>query len=423
MKFLKKYFAGDPYIWLIYIALCAISAIVMFSASSALAYKANSYMDPVISHMGFLAAGIGVVMLGQIIPRNIVRYGGIVLCWISIVLLIAVLFIGVSDNNINARWIKIFGFQFQPSEFGKLSLILTLAHYMSIIHDSQSESKNYKIAFGYIICICGLIVFTNLSTAILLFTVSLTMMFVSGLPFLKRILLPIVVIAAIGVCGYFIVKVTPYESMPSILRRSYTWVGRIDRFLDKENEEDKYTVTDENIQEIYSQLAIAKGGLIGVGPGNSVERDFLPLAYADYIYAIIVEEFGSIGGILIIMLYLFLLFRAGFLANRMKNSYDSIAIMGLASMITYQALLNICVATNTGPVTGQPLPLISHGGTSILLTSCYFAIIMCLQRHNKIEEEKAATADAAQSVNIESASDEEEMPIEEIEETIEENKE
>lgn len=415
MKFLKRYFIGDTYIWLIYIALCAWSAIVMFSASSALAYKANSYMDPVISHMSFLAIGIAIVMLGQIMPRNLVRYGGIILCWISIVMLIAVLFIGVSDNNINARWLNILGFQFQPSEFGKLALILTLAHYMSTIHDSQSESKNYKIAFGYIICICGLIVFTNLSTAILLFAVSLTMMFVSGLPFFKRILLPIVIIAAIGVCGYFIVKVTPYESMPSILRRSYTWVGRIDRFMDKENEEDKYTVTDENIQEIYSQLAIAKGGLIGVGPGNSVERDFLPLAYADYIYAIIVEEFGSIGGIFIIMLYLSLLFRAGYLANRMKNSYDSIAIMGLASMITYQALLNICVATNTGPVTGQPLPLISHGGTSIVLTSCYFAIIMCLQRHNKLEEEeeKAATEDA-QLVTVQDLPEEEELPTEEI---------
>ena len=165
-----------------------------------------------------------------------------------------------------------------------------------------------------------------------------------------------------------------------MFKRAYTWVARIERHSDKEGKGSKYVINDKNRQEKYGQIAIARGGIFGVMPGNSVERDYLPQAYSDFIYSIIVEEMGLLGGFLVILLYLILLFRAGKIATNCSSVFPAVLVIGLSLMIVIQTFINMSVATSLIPVTGQPLPLISRGGTSILITCIYFGIILGITR-------------------------------------------
>lgn len=166
--------------------------------------------------------------------------------------------------------------------------------------------------------------------------------------------------------------------------RAYTWTARIDRFTENtDDEESKYEITDENRQVQHGRIAIARGGIFGVFPGNSIERDYLPQAYSDFIYAIIVEEMGLVGGIFVILLYLILLFRAGRIATESPTVFPAVLVIGLSLMIVIQSFVSMSVATSLGPVTGQPLPLISRGGTSILITCIYFGIIFGITRQLK----------------------------------------
>jgi cell division protein FtsW len=209
------------------------------------------------------------------------------------------------------------------------------------------------------------------------------------------------------VLGFGLVKTIPKESMPGAFDRAYTWVARIDRFSsDKDDETKKYEITDDNRQVQHGRIAIARGGVFGVMPGNSVERDFLPQAYSDFIYAIIVEEMGMLGGILVIILYLILLFRAGRIATKCSSVFPAIVVIGLSLMIVIQTFINMSVATSLIPVTGQPLPLISRGGTSILITCIYFGIIFGITRQMKEEQEYIPESDEALN---------EELPVVELE--------
>ena len=189
------------------------------------------------------------------------------------------------------------------------------------------------------------------------------------------------------VFGFMIVKAIPRESMPKMFDRAYTWVGRIDRYkTEKKDESAKYVITDDNRQVQHGRIAIARGGIVGVFPGNSVERDYLPQAYSDFIFAIIVEEMGTIGGFVVIILYLILLFRAGRIATTCASVFPALLVIGLSVMIVIQTFINMSVATSLIPVTGQPLPLISRGGTSIIITCVYFGIILGITRQIKDEK-------------------------------------
>ena len=190
-------------------------------------------------------------------------------------------------------------------------------------------------------------------------------------------------------------------------KRATTWVARIDRHFEHDDAS-KYVLTDENIQEVYSSVAIARGGTspVGVLPGNSKERDYLPLAFADYIFAIIVEESGIIGAFGLIFIYLAILFRACNISSRYNDMPAMLMTMGLALMITCQALISMLVAVGLGPVTGQPLPLISRGGTSVLITSIYFGIMMAVSREqkelqNRVNETKEESLEDAPIVTLE----------------------
>ena len=380
-----KYLKGDPILWIMFIALCIISAIEMYSASSTLAYSTGNYAGPMLRHVGFLIGGAFIAYAVHLVQYRYIRMAAYIVLVISAVLLVWVLFKGVSENGAS-RWIIILGIKFQPSEFAKLSVIIVAADLISRIKDSEKDEwkyfRNTLIILGII---CTLILFDNFSTAFILFMVVLIMMFIGRISLIKLGALTGGLILMLIIC-FALIKTVPKDSMPKVFDRAYTWVGRIDRFkTEKKDETAKYKITDENRQVQHGRIAIARGRVLGVFPGNSIERDFLPQAYSDFIYAIIVEEMGLLGGIFVIMLYLVLLFRAGRIATKCATVFPALLVIGLSLMIVIQAFISMSVATSLGPVTGQPLPLVSRGGTSILITCIYFGIIFGITRQIKEE--------------------------------------
>jgi len=383
---LKKYFKGDTIVWLVFVALVILSAIEMFSASSTLAYKAADHTAPMLRHVTFLIGGAVIVFFVHFIPYKIIRILSYLGLFLSFFLLIYVLFKGKSENDAS-RWLVILGVQFQPSEFAKLSVIIVAADLISRIKDTaENEWMYFRNTIIMLGTITVLIMLENLSTALILFTVVFIMMYIGRISWKYLLSLAGIVIFA-GVIGYGAVKVIPKDNMPAMFDRAYTWVARIERKFvgDNENAATKYVITDENRQEQHGRIAMARGGVLGVFPGNSVERDFLPQAYSDFIYAIIVEEMGLIGGVFVMFLYLILLFRAGRIATKCTTVFPALLVIGLSLMIVTQALVSMVVSSGAGPVTGQPLPLISRGGTSILITSVYFAIILGITRQVRNE--------------------------------------
>lgn len=380
---LKKYLKGDTTLWIVFFVLCILSAIEMYSASSTLAYKAASHTGPMIRHVEFLIGGIFIVFLVHLVPYKIIRILSYVGLLLSLLLLIFVLFKGKSENDAS-RWLVIFGVQFQPSELAKLSVVIVAADFISRIKDTESNEwmyfRNTVIMLGVI---SGLILLENLSTALILFTVVFIMMYIGRIS-LKYLFSLTGLLMLVLVLGFLAFKTIPKSAMPSFLDRGYTWVARLDR--NKEVVENKYVINDANLQEQHGRIAMARGGVFGVFPGNSVERDFLPQAYSDFIYAIIVEEMGLIGGVFVMLLYLILLFRAGKIATKCTSVFPALLVIGLSLMIVIQALVSMVVSSGSGPVTGQPLPLISRGGTSILITSVYFGIILGITRQIKNEQ-------------------------------------
>ncbi len=385
-NFLKKYLKGNATIWIVFILLCLVSILEMYSASSTLAFKSSNTAMPLLRHAGFLLFGVILAFLVHLIPYKYIRLLAYLGLFLSFILLILVYYNGQSANDAT-RWFEIGGLQFQPSELAKLSVIIVVADFMSRIKNEAADEKKY---FRYILivlsAICPLILFENFSTAMLLFGVVFLMMFIGGIS-IKKLGLLLLSITLFVLGGYAMIKTVPEESMPKIFDRAYTWSARIDRYTEeKKQEENKYVITDENRQVQHGRIAIARGGMLGVMPGNSVERDYLPQAYSDFIYAIIVEEMGLVGGVIIILFYLVLLYRAGRIAVKSETVFPALLVIGLSLMIVLQAFVSMAVATSLGPVTGQPLPLISRGGTSIIITCIYFGIILGVTRQLKGEQ-------------------------------------
>lgn len=382
----KKYLKGDKILWGVFIGLCILSLLFMFSASSTLAFKNEHHTVPVLRHLFFLVVGVGIAFVVHLLPQKAIRmaaYVGVVFSIITLLLLL-VTTAGVTVNEAK-RWIEIFGIQFQPSEIAKLSLLVLAAD--MIARTKQSE-HNEKIFFRIIVIlsciICALILPENLSTAVMLFFVVFVMMFVGKIKGKKLLLLVGCGIALLLVM-YGTSKLIPGADKMPLLDRVPVWETRIVNMFKKE---ENLQIKDANFQEMHAKIAVARGGFFGVMPGNSVQRDFLPLAYSDFIFSIIIEEIGLLGGIVVIILYLTLLFRAGRIAQLSRTQYSAMVVFGLSFMLVFQAFVSIAVSTTWGPVTGQPLPLISRGGTSILISSIYFGIMLGVSR--QIKEENAA---------------------------------
>lgn len=384
----------DKTYWVIYLFLIVAAVIALFSASSTLVYSNHSALGPIGQQIFFLVLGVIAAYTIQFIPTYWIRFGGYILLGISTLLVYSTMIphnpLVVTINGAS-RWIRLAGITFQPSELAKLSLIIVIADQLARIR-TEADKKKY---FYRTLIISGVVMLpimtSNLSTAVLIGLIVFCLWVIARIPW-KYTLSVVGIAVLVLVLGYCIVEfgfVRPQREMHGPFKRATTWVSRLDRHFEQDTGS-KYVLTDENIQEVYSSVAIARGGAspLGVLPGNSKERDYLPLAFADYIFAIIVEESGVLGAFALIFLYVAILFRASNISSRYSDMPAMLMTMGLALMITCQALISMLVAVGIGPVTGQPLPLISRGGTSVLITSIYFGILMGVSREQKVLRER-----------------------------------
>lgn len=380
MSLASKLFRGDRVIWIIFMFLCLISAVEVFSATSTLAYQNVNHWAPIGRHATFLVGGFLAVILLHNVPYSIFR-AGILLFPISLIMLIVTPFVGISANDAH-RWLSIFGIQLQPSEFAKLSLLILIAFLLSK-RGRITDDQIFKWILTCTFVTCGLILPENFSTAFMLFGISFLMMFIGQLP-IKKLLKLAGILAALLMLFLAVLKFTPKEIVQSYLPgRLATWQARLERFGDDSanyNAAGTYIVTDENYQVSHAKIAIARGGLFGQMPGHGQQRDFLPQAYSDFIYAIILEELGFAGGVFVLLLYIMLLVRVGMIARRCDNAFPKFLVLGCGLLIVVQALANMAVAVSLIPVTGQPMPLVSRGGTSTVISCVYFGIILSISR-------------------------------------------
>ena len=423
-KFLAKTLQGDRVVWTIFLFLFIISVVEMFSASSMLVHISGSVQGPILRHALFFAIGFMALMIVQLVDFKYIRLLGYVGLAASWILLLYTSFFGGVEQAGAARWIDIGGFRFQPSEVAKLSLIVVVADMIERMQDEERQNKLFWYVIGAIVITCGMIFTENFSTAALLFVITMTMMLIGEINWRKLLTVctgVVGVVLIILLMALFIPDDVFYNSGNPVfekLERAKTWVARIENFAGDEETVSRFKVTDNNFQENHAQMAIARGGFLPSGPGTSVESNYLPEAFSDFIFAIIVEELGFFMGIFVMFLYLWLLFRAGRVARQSDSLFCAILVIGVTLLIVLQAFVHIAVSVHLIPVTGQPLPLISRGGTSILVNCIYFGIIISVTKY--IQQQKLAKEMAAKAVVEPVESQKVDNPVVEDTEIVEE---
>ena len=387
-KLRRILFKGDRVIWAVFFIICAISWVEVFSATSRQIKINGNYWIPIIKHSAFLLSGIFVVWFMQNLkPRQIKGLTNFIY-WIG---LIGLLWAQFSSSRINgsARWINVFDlFTIQPMEFAKMGLIMVTARILSRYqNENGTDGAALKEIAKYSILPILIILKENLSTAALLVLAIYFMMYIAKMPS-KQLL----VLFGSGVATV-IIGVVALLSIPESFANEgefgskvITWKHRIVNSSDKTPiDPDNYKIDDD--QRAHANMAIASSHLFGCGPGNSVQRDNIPHAYSDFIYAIIIEELGLIGGIIIILLYLTFLYRCGKIANRSEDAQSAYIVMGIGLIIVLQAMLHMYISVGDF-VTGQPLPLMSLGGTSVIINCIYIGMLLCISRHTLKTETK-----------------------------------
>ena len=417
-KTIGNIFKGDKVIWIVFFMLCMISLVEVFSASSNLTYKSNNFIMPIMKHAIMLAVGGFIAVVITNIPCRYFKLATPFLILISVATLLWVLFAGESINGAN-RVIEIAGQTFQPSEIAKGTIILSEAQILSAM---QTERGADRKAFKHILVIALPMIFLigleNLSTALLLFASMFLLMFIGRVPWIQLgklagicvgfALMGILLIEIVGddtkVEDSKLTKVEKVEkpkkergAIEKMFHRADTWKARINKFTDDTEVDPQDYDLDKDAQVAHANIAIVSSNVIGKGPGNSVERDFLAQAFSDFIYAIIIEEMGLFGASLVVFLYIVLLFRTARIANRCDNNFPAFLCMGFALMLVIQASAYMLVAVGIVPVTGQPLPLISKGGTSTIINCAYIGAILSVSRTAKkkqvFEAEKVENPD------------------------------
>lgn len=414
LKSLNNIFKGDKVIWMVFFLLCMISIVEVYSASSTLSYKGGNYWAPLLKHGGMLFIGFIVMIVVMNIKCRYFKIATLPALVLSVLMLIGVLLTGGVTNGAS-RWIEVMGILFQPSELGKGALVLAVAQILSAM---QTEAGAAKKAFKYILFLSAAIIipisFENLSTALLASLTVLLMMFVGRVP-LKQIgkllgvgaLTVVFALALVMAVGTDEEKNAPKQNLTEqttlveeeteenfvgkLFHRADTWKARINRFLNNEYVAPKDYDLDKDGQIGHANIAIASSNILGKGPGNSNERDFLSQAFSDFIYAIIIEEMGIIGAFFVAFLYIVILMRSGQIAGRCENSFPAFLAMGIAFLLVTQALFNMAVAVGLAPVTGQPLPLISKGGTSTIINCLYIGMLLSISRFAKKRDNDTAT--------------------------------
>lgn len=382
---------GDRIVWIVFMVLCCISMVEVFSAASTLSYKSGDYLAPITSHCITLFCGVVVVYVLHLIPYKFFRLIPFTLLPLSALLLAVVMGMGmVADERVNgaSRWL----FGFQPSEMGKMSLVVTMAYLLSRFQTADGCSP---LAFRPILLVTavmlGLIAPENGSTALLLAAVVYMQMLIGRVLWkqLGKLTGGVVLLGALAASFIMLVPPSVYEGVPGT-HRFVTWRNRLTGFAGSEVVPAAKFDIDGDAQVAHANIAIATSNVIGKGPGNSVQRDHLSHSYSDYIYAIVIEELGLLGGAFVLLLYIILLFRVGQIAKRCHEYFGIFLITGVGLLLVSQAMMHMMVNVGLFPVTGQPLPLISKGGTSIIINSVYIGMILSVSR--TVDERKAQLA-------------------------------
>ncbi|HEY8403106.1 MAG TPA: FtsW/RodA/SpoVE family cell cycle protein [Flavobacteriales bacterium] len=383
-KFLDK-LQGDRTIWMVTFFLSIISILAVYSAISTLAYKAHgNSLRFLLKHGGLIALGFVLMYYVHRIKFKYFSRLSIVMIWVSAGLLLYALLFGARINDAN-RWINIpfVGLSFQPSDLAKIVLVIYTSRMLAIKRDMLDDFRNGVVPILIpIVVICGLILPTNFSTAAMLASVCLLLMYLGGVPFRH---LSKIFIAGIGVvvCIVIVGETTGFP------KRYVTWKNRIINAASADSE--------GNYQINLAKFAIYEGGVIPKGPGTGSSRNFLPHPYSDMIYPFIIEEYGSVlGGMSVILLYLILLYRTIKLSRNNEKMSAQLSALGLAFLIVIQAMINMAVAVSLLPTTGQPLPLVSMGGTSTLFTCLSIGIILsiCQSRDEKEDDASSVPSDS-----------------------------
>lgn len=390
----NRLFKGDKVIWIIFTLLFALSFIEVFSATSTLAYKNDSYWQPITQHVTFMMIGVAVAWIVHNMPMTWFKKLSYAAYWVGIGFLVWAMFAGVTING-ESRWVRLFGVNIQASEVAKLGLVMIIA---KILGDGQSSEGTGQDVMKKILYAVGLacvfIVAGNLSTVILICFTTYLMLFIGKAPRVQmwKLTGACVVAGTVALGAIMLTPASLVENTP--LERVITWKKRIIRSIDPASAEKDQN--GGNDQRMHANIAIASSNVIfGKGPGNSEQRDFLPQAFSDFIYAIIIEELGLvIGGLGVVLLYLILLYHTGQIAKDCDDPYASFLIIGAALMIVIQAMAHMSISVGVGPVTGQPLPLVSRGGSSLVINCVYIGMILSVSRYAreaKIARERAKT--------------------------------
>ena len=409
-KTLRNIFKGDKVVWMIFFFLCMISIVEVYSASSSLSYKGGNYWSPILKHCGLLAVGVFMMVVVLNIKCKYFKLATPIILPVSFILLIWLLVAGETTNGAN-RWISILGIQFQPSEIAKGALVLATAQTLSAMQTDKGADRK---AFGFILVGSAFLIIPifleNFSTAALITLTLILMMFVGRVP-LQQLGKLLGFFAIVGVFGLSMIMLIGEDKneekadkqilteqvkdsnaatgkRTGLFHRFDTWKARIDKFLNSEEVSPEDYDLDKDAQVAHANIAIASSNIMGKGPGNSNERDFLSQAFSDFIYAIIIEEMGIIGSGVVAFLYIMLLFRAGRIASRCENAFPAFLSMGFGILLVTQALFNMLVAVGLAPVTGQPLPLVSKGGTSTIINCIYIGAILSVSRSAKKKDTK-----------------------------------
>ncbi|MCO6494999.1 MAG: FtsW/RodA/SpoVE family cell cycle protein [Bacteroidetes bacterium] len=381
----QHYFKGDRFLWLAIIILSVVGLMAVYSSTGTLAFaKQGGRTEYYLFKQGsFMFLGF---LLMYLIHRIDYRYFSRIsqwLIWIAMVLLVVTIFAGNDINEAKRTLtIPLVGISFQTSDLARLALVMYIARYLSKNQDKLDEWKPFWWLVAVIGVTCFLIMPENLSTSLVLFTTSLVLLFIGNVRMKHLLVLVSSFVALLSIGAIFLLN-APDNMLPG---RAKTWKVRFENFVGGDDQ-DAY-------QTIQAKIAIANGGIIGKGPGKSIQKNTLPQAYSDFIYAIIIEEYGLIGGILLIVVFLFILFRSIRMVVRSPRAFGALLAVGLCFTLVFQSLINMAVAVALFPVTGLTLPLISMGGTSIIFTGVAFGIILSVSRTTEDDEDEVENSNA-----------------------------
>ncbi|MBX2902266.1 MAG: FtsW/RodA/SpoVE family cell cycle protein [Chitinophagales bacterium] len=379
MSSIFKHFQGDRLIWLVVFLLIGVSMLGIYSSTSTLAFRLQGGNTEyyVMKQFFYVAIGFGLMFITHLVDYRYYSRLAQILWLVSIPLLLYTMFFGTELNNAN-RWITIplVGLTFQTSDLAKLALIMYLARQLSLKQENIDDFKESFLPILLPIIVTALLIVPdNLSTALIVVFTSIFVMFI-GRVALRHIALLAGAGTLIMVLFFAILFVMP-QSM--LVGRTATWKHRVENFFDRSGN------VEEEYQVLQSKIAIAKGGLVNLNAGGSDQKNFLPHPYSDFIYAIIIEEYGLLGGAIILMLYLFFLYRCIRIVLKAPKAFGAFLAVGLGIALVIQAMINMAVVVNLVPVTGVTLPLVSMGGSSAIFTSIAFGIILSVSRNVELQ--------------------------------------